>query len=100
MIRKQYVPHELLVQVTSSLFKLNNKSELMSNLKDKKIVLIHSIIWAALMLVLAYLIMGTDKANIIFIFMVAGWYISHSIILKLTKAKEPSEESKSKICCL
>ena len=72
----------------------------MSNLKDKKIVLIHSIIWAVLMLMLTYLIKGTDIANTILIFMVGGWYISHSIILKLTKVKESSEESKSKICCL
>jgi hypothetical protein len=74
----------------------------MSNLKDKKIVLIHSIIWAVLMLMLTYLIKGTDIANTILIFMVGGWYISHSIILKLAKTKNASNESKckSKICCL
>mgnify|MGYP000193024854 CR=1 FL=1 len=74
----------------------------MGNLKDKKIVLIHSIIWAVLMLVLAYLIKGNEQGNIIFIFMVGGWYLSHAIIIKQTKAKDVNCDSKnkSKICCL
>jgi len=74
----------------------------MSILKDKKITLIHSIIWAVMMLVLAYLIRGNEQANLIFIFMVGGWYISHTIIMKLEKAKDDNcdNKSKSKICCL
>jgi len=74
----------------------------MNNLKSKKIVLIHSIIWAVMMLVLAYLIRGNAQTNIIFIFMVGGWYISHAIIMKQEKAKDDNcdNKSKSKICCL
>lgn len=52
---------------------------------EKKITLIHSIVWAVLILVLAYLIKGNEQANIIFIFMVGGWYISHASILKQAK---------------
>ena len=74
----------------------------MSNLKDKKIVLIHSIIWAVLIVALAYLIKGNEQANVIFIFLVGGWYISHASILKQIKAKDASCDSKNKakICCL
>ncbi len=74
----------------------------MSYLKDKKIVLIHTIIWAVLMLTLAYLIKGNAQANIVFIFMVGGWYISHAIVLKQAKAKntQGNSQNKSKICCL
>ena len=74
----------------------------MSILKDRKIVLIHSIIWAVLMLALAYLIRSNEQANTVFIFMVGGWYISHASILKQAKAKDANGESKnkSKMCCL
>jgi hypothetical protein len=71
-------------------------------LKDKKIVLIHSIIWAVLMLALAYLIKGNEQVNLILIFMVGGWYISHTLIIKQEKNKDANDDSKktSKICCL
>jgi hypothetical protein len=74
----------------------------MNNFKSKKVVLIHSIIWAVMMLILAYLIRGNTQSNIIFIFMVGGWYISHAIIMKQEKGKDDNcdNKSKSKICCL
>lgn len=74
----------------------------MSIFKDKKIVLIHSIIWAVLMLALAFLIKGNEQANLIFIFMVGGWYISHAVIIKQEKTKDVNcdNKNKSKICCL
>lgn len=74
----------------------------MSILKDKKIALIHSIIWAVLMLTLAYLIKGNAQTNIIFIFMVGGWYISHASIIKQERSKDVNCErrNKSKTCCL
>jgi lipopolysaccharide/colanic/teichoic acid biosynthesis glycosyltransferase len=70
--------------------------------KEKKITLIHSIVWAVLMLVLAFLIKGNEQANIIFIFMVGGWFISHASILKQAKVKESNCDStkKSAMCCL
>jgi len=73
----------------------------MNDLTGKKIVIIHSIIWAVMMLVLAYLIRGNAQTNIIFIFMLGGWYISHAIIIKQANAKGVNCESgnKSKICC-
>jgi lipopolysaccharide/colanic/teichoic acid biosynthesis glycosyltransferase len=69
---------------------------------EKKITLIHSIVWAVLILVLAYLIKGNEQANIIFIFMVGGWYISHASILKQAKAKKSNCDSTktSTMCCL
>ncbi len=73
----------------------------MNDLKGKKIVLIHSIIWAVMMLVLAYLIRGNSQTNIIFIFMLGGWYISHAIIIKQASVKDVhcDNKSKSKISC-
>jgi lipopolysaccharide/colanic/teichoic acid biosynthesis glycosyltransferase len=65
----------------------------MNILKEKKITLLHSIAWAALMLVLAFLIKGNEQTNIIFIFMVGGWYISHASILKQAKAKKSNCDS-------
>jgi uncharacterized membrane protein YhaH (DUF805 family) len=74
----------------------------MNNLKARKIVLIHSIIWAVLMLVLAYLIIDNEQAKTVFIFMVGGWYISHACIQKQTKNNDANDDNnpKSKTCCL
>jgi len=74
----------------------------MSILKEKKITLVHSIIWAVMMLVLAYLIKGNEQANVIFIFMVGGWYISHACINKRAGIKKSNCDSTktSTMCCL
>ena len=74
----------------------------MSHLKEKKITLIHSIIWAVLMLILAFLIKGNEQVNIIFIFMVGGWFISHTCIIKQAKANTSTydDTKTSKKCCL
>jgi hypothetical protein len=69
---------------------------------EKKTTIIHSIIWAVLMLVLAFLIKGNEQTNIIFTFMIAGWYISHASNNKRIKStKSDSDGTKtSKKCCL
>jgi len=69
---------------------------------EKKITLIHSIIWAVLMLVLAFLIKGNEQTNIIFIFMVGGWFISHTSIIKQAKVRISSSDNtkNSTTCCL
>jgi len=74
----------------------------MNILKVTKTALIHSVIWAVLMLSLAFLIQGNEQKNIILIFMVGGWYISHATITKLVKANasESNSDKKSKVCCL
>jgi hypothetical protein len=74
----------------------------MSISKEKKITLTHSIIWAVLMLTLAFLIKGNEQANIIFVFMVGGWFISHTSIIKQVKTKKSNGDGikTSKTCCL
>jgi hypothetical protein len=74
----------------------------MNIVKEKKITLIHSIIWAVLMLTLAFFIKGNEQTNLIFIFMIGGWYVSHASILKQVKVKKSNSDStkKSTVCCL
>jgi hypothetical protein len=74
----------------------------MNIIKEKKITLIHSIVWAVLILSLAFFIKGNEQTNLIFIFMVGGWYISHASILRQAKVKTSNCDStkKSTICCL
>ena len=73
--------------------KVLSKGSIMNISKDTKITLIHSIVWAVLILALAFLIKGDEQANAIFIFMVGGWFISHASILKALKAKISHGES-------
>ncbi len=70
--------------------------------KEKKITLIHSIVWAVLILALAFLIKGNEQANVIFIFMVGGWSISHACIIKQVKIKKANcdDTKRSAMCCL
>jgi lipopolysaccharide/colanic/teichoic acid biosynthesis glycosyltransferase len=70
--------------------------------KETKITLIHSIVWAILILALAFLIKGNEQANVIYTFMVGGWYISHNCIIKQAKIKNSDGDStkKSSMCCL
>ncbi len=70
--------------------------------KEKKITLIHSIVWAVLILALAFLIKGNEQVNTILIFMVGGWYISHACIIKQAKANKANCDGtkKSTMCCL
>jgi len=70
--------------------------------KETKITLIHSIVRAVLILALAFLIKGNEQANVIFIFMVGGWYISHACIIKQVKVNKANCEGikKSAVCCL
>ncbi|MBL4941822.1 MAG: hypothetical protein JKY81_09185 [Colwellia sp.] len=66
--------------------------------KSKKIVLIHSLIWAGLLLALAFLLKGNQQINTILIFMIGGWYISHAVIIKALRVNDT--ENSSKTCCL
>jgi len=70
--------------------------------KEKKITLIHSVIWAVLMLVLAFLLKGNEQITVIFSFMVGGWYVSHASILKQARINKSNDDStkNSKMCCL
>jgi preprotein translocase subunit SecG len=69
---------------------------------EKKTTIIHSIIWAVLILVLAFLIKGNEQTNIIFTFMIAGWYISHASNIKRIKSttSDSTIKKSSKKCCL
>ncbi|MEW6982525.1 hypothetical protein AAD001_07715 [Colwelliaceae bacterium 6471] len=68
--------------------------------KSKKIILTHAIIWASIMLMLAYLLKGNEQVNTIIIFMIGGWYISHAAILNAFKVNnsDNANESNVKTC--
>ena len=63
---------------------INKKTN--NNSVDKNLMVKSSIVWAVLMLAIAFLLSGKMEIesvnNTIFIFMIGAWYISHSFILK------------------
>jgi hypothetical protein len=55
------------------------------NSTKQGLIIKHSIVWAALMIAIAFLLSGeledSSIKNTIFIFMVGAWYMSHSLIM-------------------
>lgn len=62
----------------------------MKILKDSKAVIIHSLVWAAMMLVTAWLSGDGENVNQLIIFMIGGWFISQQLLLDARKGKTHS----------
>ena len=63
---------------------------MMKFLKGNKAVVIHSLVWAAMMLVTAWLSGDAANVNQLIIFMVGGWFISQQLLLDASKGKTHS----------
>lgn len=53
--------------------------------KKNKLVIIHAVVWAALMLATAYFNLAGEHFNTVLIFLIGGWVISQSVLLSALK---------------
>ena len=53
--------------------------------KQNKGVILHSLVWAALMIASALLIGDAENTNQLIILMIGGWFISHQQLLNAAK---------------
>jgi ABC-type long-subunit fatty acid transport system fused permease/ATPase subunit len=76
------------------------KELFMSKLKKKKTILIHSLIWAAAALLFAFIVKGSERAELMFMFFVIGWYISHrNIMKKFSTNSDTNNDTNNESCC-
>lgn len=52
----------------------------MKKTQFNKTILVHSIIWALMMIVLSFILRGTEQSSTVMIFMIGAWYISFSMM--------------------
>ncbi|MGB0937785.1 MAG: hypothetical protein ACPGTQ_10020 [Colwellia sp.] len=73
----------------------------MNKLKKNKTILIHSIIWAAAAFLFAFILKGNERVELMFMFFVIGWYISHRNIVKRfsTNSTEKNCNKDNSSCC-